>query len=503
MHAPHLQPGTAAAAAPLGRSTFQETDSMHTHRSLTRVGQAAAALCLALAATLPAPALAAGEAKNVIFFLGDGMGPVTVTASRIYKYGEAGTLTMETLPRSARVKTYSLDAQTTDSAPSMAAYTTGVKSRNEVIAMDGNTFSREPSSDTSVTPAVANAVNNCPATGNGASVPTILEQAIAKGKVTGVVTTARLTHATPAATYAHNCNRNAEYALARQAVPGGAGYNAALGNGVDVLMGGISYYWRPFNATTRPRGRPDGRDLVAELQGKGYAYASDLASLNAAPNGKIIALFDQAQSEGHMSYELDRDPAKEPSLAQMTAKAIDALAAKGTGYFLMVEGGRIDHALHGNNAKRALADTIAFDDAVKAALAKVNLADTLVVVTADHDHTMAFNGYSHLGNDILGKTTDYKTKALAKAADGKPYTTLVFGNGGGPRKASRDDLTNVDTSGDKNYLQEVGVSLGAPGAETHGGGDVMLFATGAGSNVFKGTMENTRVNTLLKQAFGF
>lgn len=456
-----------------------------------------------LASSAALPALAAGEAKNVIFFLGDGMGPVTVAASRIYRYGEAGQLTMESLPRTARVKTYSLDAQTTDSAPSMAAYTTGVKSRNEVIALDGNAMAKRPSSDTTVTPNVSNAIDNCPASGNGAAVPTVLEQAIAKGKATGVVTTARLTHATPAATYAHICHRDAEYAIARQAVPGGIGYNTALGNGVDVLMGGVSYYWRPFNAAANPRGRPDGRDLVAELQGKGYSFFGDLASMNAAPNGKLIGLFDQAQSQGHMSYDLDRDPSKEPSLAQMTVKAIDALAGKGSGYFLMVEGGRIDHALHGTNAKRALADTVAFDDAIKAALQKVDLSNTLVVVTADHDHTMAFNGYSHLGNDILGKTTDYKTKQVAKAADGLPYTTLVFGNGGGPRKAVRDDLTNVDTSGNKDYLQEVGVVLGTPGAETHGGGDVMLFATGAGSAIFKGTIDNTKVNALLKQALGF
>ena len=174
-----------------------------------------AATMMALAASA---AVAAGEAKNVIFFLGDGMGPVTVTASRIYKYGEAGKLAMETLPRTARIKTFSLDAQTTDSAPSMAAYMTGVKMRNEVLSMDGNTLAKRPSADATVTPNVGNAVNNCPAAGNGASVPTILEQAIAKGKGTGVVTTARLTHATPAATYAHSCHRDAEYDISRQEI---------------------------------------------------------------------------------------------------------------------------------------------------------------------------------------------------------------------------------------------------------------------------------------------
>ena len=471
--------------------------------------------CLMLAA---GHSFAAGEARNIIFFLGDGMGPTTVTASRIYKYGEAGKLAMETLPRTARIKTYSLDAQTTDSAPSMAAYMTGVKSRNEVLSMNGETRPVAPSKDASVTPAVSNAVNNCPATGNGAAAQTILELAIANGKSTGVVTTARLTHATPAATYAHVCHRNAEYEIARQATPGGAGFNPALGKGVDVLMGGVSYFWRPFNATTNTRGRPDGRDLVGEMQSKGYRFASDLASMNAVPaasGGKLLALFDFAVPEGHMSYDLDRDPAREPSLAQMTSKAIDLLSKNGAGYFLMVEGGRIDHALHGTNAARALADTIAFDDAIQAALAKVDLSNTLVVVTADHDHTLAFNGYSSKGNPILGKTDNFQTPGVsARAADGKPYTTLVFGNGSGngsvttnggaTRQAVRDDVTNVDTT-HKDYNQQIGVQLAgtSAGGETHGSGDVMLFAAGAGRTGLKGTLDNTAVFGQLKSAFGF
>lgn len=457
-----------------------------------------------LAMTCALSAFADGEAKNVIFFLGDGMGPVTVTASRIYKYGESGKLAMDTLGRTARVKTYSLDAQTTDSAPSMGAYMTGVKSRNEVVSMDGNTFAQGafvPTKD--ATTGVSSAVNNCPATGNGASVPTLLEQAISKSKATGVVSTARLTHATPAAAYSHICNRNAEYDIARQAVPGGAGANPALGaGGVDVLMGGDSRYWVPFNTSIPGKGRPDGRNLVAELKAKGYNYVNDLTTFNAAPTAsgtKIIGLFDQALDQGHMSYELDRNPALEPSLAQMTAKSIDILSKNSNGYFLMVEGGRIDHALHGTNAARALADTIAFDDAIRVALDKVDLKNTLIVVTADHDHVMAFNGYSHLGNNVLGKTTNNRTKQLEMAADGKPFTTLVFGNGPN-RSAVRADLTSVDTIGNKDYLQEAGIRLSS---ETHGGGDVMLFAKGAGSEGFKGTIDNTKVYTLLKKAFGF
>jgi alkaline phosphatase len=193
-----------------------------------------------------------------------------------------------------------------------------------------------------------------------------------------VVSTARLTHATPAATYAHVCHRNAEYEIARQTVPGGSGFNSALGAGVDVLMGGLSQYWTPYSATTNKLGRPDGRDLIAEMKAKGYSFASDLASTRAAPTSigsKLLALYDFAAGEGHMSYELDRDPAKEPSLSEMTTKAMDVLANNKKGYFLMVEGGRIDHALHSTNAARALAEAKAFDAAVKAAIAKAKLTD--------------------------------------------------------------------------------------------------------------------------------
>jgi alkaline phosphatase len=465
------------------------------------------AICTAVWA-VAGSAAAVGEAKNVIFFLGDGMGPVTVTAARIAKYKEEGSTTMDSLPYTARIKTYSLDAQTTDSAPSMAAYMTGVKQRNEVLSMDGTTVAipYRPSADT--TTGVSNAVNKCPATGNGVASKTLLESAIAQSKATGVVTTARLTHATPAATYAHVCHRDAEYDISRQAVPGGAGYNSALGTGVDVLLGGISSYWIPYDATAK-RGRPDGRDLVTELKGKGYSFANDLTTLNAAPTStgaKLIGLFDQALAQGHMSFELDRDPAKEPSLAQMTTKALDILSKNANGFFLMVEGGRIDHALHGTNAARALADTIAFDDAIKAAIDKVKtfdptLANTLIVVTADHDHTIAFNGYGKRGTDILGVNINYASGVPSTDANGINYSTLVFGNGSN-RPDTRVALDPAVVAG-KDYLQEVAIRRGAVGTETHGGGDVMLFATGAGANTFKGTIDNTKVFGLVKSAAGF
>ena len=232
-----------------------------------------------------------------------------------------------------------------------------------------------------------------------------------------------------------------------------------------------------------------------------------------------------------MAYELDRvKPAlgyDQPSLAEMTDKALGVLSKNSNGFFLMVEGGRIDHALHGTNAKRALEDTLAFDSAIQTALDFMEkkdpgLKNTLIVVTADHDHAIAFNGYPKIGNPILGTVKSYADGKPALAADGKPYTTLVFGNGGRPnadadsktnpedgnkawiarrRGAARDDLSNVNTF-DDNFLQEVGVVLGKPGAETHGGGDVMLFAGGAGAKIFKGTMDNTKVFGKVREAAG-
>ena len=463
----------------------------------------------ALAALASTSALAAGEAKNVIFFLGDGYGPVTYTAARIYTVKEEGSLITDAMPYTARVKTYSLDAQTTDSAPSMAAYTTGVKTRNEVIAMNGSTLAipYRPSAVVvtnadGTTTSVSNAKNNCPASGNGSASVTALELALAQGKGTGVVTTARVTHATPAATYAHVCHRDAEFDIATQATVGGAGYNPALGSaGIDVLMGGARSYWTPYNQTTNKTGRPDGRNLTAEMAAKGYTYVTDRSSLMAAPTAagsKLLGLFSPTS---HMTYELDRNPTAEPSLAEMTSKAIDVLSKNSKGYYLMVEGGRIDHALHDTNAKRALEEAKAFDAAIRVALSKVDLSNTLIVVTADHDHTMAFNGYGKRGSDILGNNIDYASGQPSLDADGNAYTTLVFGNGANRPDTRASNSTGTVTGND--YLQEVAIRVGGKGSETHGGGDVMLFATGAGSKIFKGTIDNTKVFSLIKTAAAY
>ncbi|SMC25705.1 alkaline phosphatase [Andreprevotia lacus DSM 23236] len=461
-------------------------------------------LIAALCAAALSPAYAAGEAKNVIFFLGDGMGPATVTAARIYKYGEAGTLSMEKLDRTARVKTYSNDAQTTDSAPSMAAYMTGVKMNNEVISMSADTKALDPAGK----PYLSGADSTCPAN-NGKAVDTMLEIAKAKGKAVGSITTTRVTHATPAATYSHVCHRDAENTIAAQAVPGGAGYNSKLGTGLDVLMGGGSRFFLPTTVTGGKR--TDGRNLINEMKAQGYTYAStgtELKAVDGKATNKLFALF----TNDHMDYELDRvkKSLDQPSLADMTLKSIDVLGKNSNGFFLMVEGGRIDHALHATNAKRALEDAVAFDTAIQAALTEMEkrdpgLKNTLIVVTADHDHTMTINGYGKKGSNILGTVKNYKDGTEAKDADGNNYTALVFGNGPN-RPATRKMLVEGSTDATQvlhdDYLQEAALKMGS---ESHGGGDVMLFATGAGvaSKTFKGTIDNTKVFSLIKQAFGF
>jgi alkaline phosphatase len=451
------------------------------------------ALLLAACLAIGGQALAAPQAKNIIFFLGDGMGPTTITAARIWKYGEDGLLNFEKIDRTARIKTYSNDAQVTDSAPSMGAYMTGIKINNDVISMrDAKPIA--PGKD-----ANGNAsVDRCGA-GNGSAQPTILELAKAHGKAVGSITTTELTHATPAATFAHICDRNAQYAIAQQIVPGGAGYNAALGDGVDVLMGGGRMHFTPYDAARNPHGRADGRDMLAEFKADGYFVAATRADMmSARPGRKFVGVY----ADSHLDWAAAHRP-EQPTLAEMTAKSIELLSKNPNGFFLMVEGGKIDHALHAADAKNALSETVAFDDAVQAAIDRMRALDpglehTLIVVTADHDHTMVLNGYARRGNSPLDIVRGYADGQPTKDADGHTFTTLVFGTGPN-RPGQRADVDGAAAQAD-GYHQESGVRMAGEG---HGGGDVKLYALGAGAAPFKGTMENTHVFDLMKAAFGF
>jgi alkaline phosphatase len=218
-----------------------------------------------------------------------------------------------------------------------------------------------------------------------------------------------------------------------------------------------------------------------------------------------------------MNFDLDRDPAAEPSLAEMTTAARDVLAAtKKSGYFLMVEGGRIDQALHPTLGRKALQDGKAFDEAIAAAIEKVkltdpNLTNTLIVVTADHDHTLVMNGYAARAGKttatnpgILGLMRDYTDPSKPSLdADGMPFTNLVFGNGENRVNTARSAMTALTDAAvfDKDYHQEAAVQTAA-GSETHGGADVFLAAKGMAADTFHGILDNTKVFSLLKAAAG-
>ena len=456
------------------------------------------------------------HAKNVILFVGDGMGVSTVTAARILegqlngKPGEENRLSFEHFPNLALSKTYSWDQQTSDSAPTMTAMVTGYKAREGMLSVNHLTARGE-----------------CDAAKIAAnSLPTILEQAAAAGKATGVVSTARITHATPAATYAHTAVRDWEHdGLVAKACAGVANpvkdiarqlieVSPTVAKSLKVALGGGREYFRPNTQfdpedTTKKGLRTDGRDLTAEwvgTRGANAKFVFDQAGFDAATPGNtshLLGLFERS----HMEYEADRanDTAKEPSLTEMTAKAIDMLDNNRRGFFLHVEAGRIDHAHHAGNAKRALLDTIEFANAIKKAYEMTDPRETMIIVTADHSHVFTIAGYPHRGNDILGLSkevpaVDGAPTAPSKAGDGMPYTTLGYQNGPGANANPRsNDLSSVDTTA-LNYLQQAVVPMGS---ETHAGEDVAIYATGPKSHLVRGSMEQNWIYHVMKEAFGF
>lgn len=472
---------------------------------LTVLAAAFATSTLVACASVQPPAPPAPP-KNIIFFLGDGMGLNTLTAARIYAVGEEGELTLDTLPESAFVKTYSLDGQVTDSAASMSAYMTGKKVNNGVISMSPDTASIKPAADSNGNTTVSRCTG-------GQAVPTLGELARRHGKAVGVVTTTRVTDATPAAVFAHACHRSMETDIAAALVPGGAGYNAQLGSaGLDVLLGGGT---KAFMPAAQGGMRADGRDLLAELRARGVRTVSDTAQLNAADahsRAPLVGLF----APGNLAYDAARDPSRDPGLAAMTHKAVNVLSKNPNGFFLVVEGGMIDLALHDTHAKRALQEVVSFDHTLKATIAQMRAIDpglknTLIVVTADHDHTLLLNGYAKRTGrttatepGVLGLVRNVSNGKARLDADGRPFTIIGFGTGEhrvqGSRATAPELMASAVTADD--YHQEAVVRTAA-GDETHGGTDVYLGAIGAGAERFGGTIDNTRVFELIKQAAGW
>ncbi|XP_063851588.1 alkaline phosphatase-like isoform X1 [Scylla paramamosain] len=439
------------------------------------------------------------KAKNIILFLGDGMSISTVTAARILKGQYSGLwekeeLVWETFPYSAIIKTYTTDSQVADSAASANAYLSGVKSNKGTLGVDVNVD-----------------LGNCSAQLDDAfhlsSLASWFQDA---GRSTGFVTTTRVTHATPAALYAHVADREWEDDqevrrdgedpdrcddIAEQLIL------SDTGKRFKVVMGGGRRNLLPKAVTdvveNKKGYRNDGKNLIDMWQrqkassGSRAAYVwnrQDLLGLDTSNTDYLLGLFGYS----HMDYSIERDNTQDPSLPEMTKAALEILQRDAGGYFLLVEGGLIDLGHHGNKGKKALTETLEMDEAVKVVLSMVNLQETLVVVTADHGHSLSINGYPSRHTDILGV-------AEVSGEDYLPYSTLLYGNGPGYRThipGHRPDPSRQDMGG-VNYRQDAAVPLRSA---AHSGDDVGLWATGPHAHLFTGVYEQNYIAHALAYA---
>ncbi len=443
-----------------------------------------------------------GKAKNVILFVADGNGVGTNYAVRLFDgqqkgmLGEENVLPYETTDwYSALVKTYNINAQTPDSAPTAGAMNTGVKQRFNLINLQNGArhddFSRVKGNEL-----------------------TLMSEIVSDmGKSVGVVSTARITHATPAAVYAKTANRNWEDALpegcTQQKDIAAQLIDAMKAGTVDFVAGGGSRYFVPKGTTVDgvEGHRKDKTNLIENAKGLGVQWAGtgeawSKLKLDGSP---VLALFGKS----HMQYEADRAGSGEPSLAEMTEAAIKSLSTNKNGFYLKVEAGRVDHANHAGNLARAVRDGVAFAKAVAKADELTNDKDTLIIVTADHEHAIAFNGYCGRGSDITGlcyqvSKTDVKhSDKLATAKDGKPYTVAGYLNGAGSvlredqnYSGSRPELTQAQAT-DLDYNQQALIPMSS---ETHSGEDVMVYAKGPWAHLFDSTIEQNVIFHVMHHA---
>lgn len=446
-----------------------------------------------------------GRALNVILMVADGNGVGTNYATRLFDgqqqglLGEEHVLPYEAFPNLALVKTYNINAQTPDSAPTAGAMNTGVKQRFNLINLGEN------------------AVHDDCSTVTGNELDLFSERMSADGRSVGIVSTARITHATPAAVYSKTANRNWEASvpadcttqtdIATQLI------DAMQAGTIDFAMGGGRRNFVPTDVTTDEGGsgsRTDGVNLIERATALGAQYAFDTATaadLVLDGTTPVLALFE----DSHMEYEFDRADEEEPSLAEMTRMAIEHLSQNENGFFLEIEAGRIDHASHGGNLHRTLTDGVAFAEAVAMADAMTNDADTLIIVTADHEHAIAFNGYCGRGTPITGLCMGVSQQGVEHsgepltASDGKPYSVVGFLNGpgsvltqqaDGSYFGTRPDVTQDEVL-DPDYLQQ---ALLPTGSETHSGEDVAIYAKGPWAHLFDGTIEQNYIFHVMHHA---
>ena len=461
------------------------------------------------------------RAKNVILFIGDGMGVSTITAARIFEAqqrakrhalsaggaalpgfegGEENRLSFERFPATAMVKTYNSNAQVPDSAGTATAITTGAKTRIGVLGLLPGQGSEDCKRPEAFPRPLASLAKD-------------------HGMGVGIVTTTRITHATPAAMFAHSPSRDWEApdrtypadARASGCVDIAAqltGFPATL----DVVLGGGLSKFRPAGQGGT---RDDGRDLTVEWQkanpqGRFVESAEPFRALDPKAAGPVFGLFNA----DHLDFNFDADRQKEPSLAELASFAVRKLQAQsggrnGRGYVLMVEAGRIDHAHHLTNAFRALDETVELSKAIEAVQALVNSDDTLILVTADHGHVFTIAGYPPRGNNILGLIRPIaggegrtKLDADGNSLDqrGRTMPTLGYANGPQEIRAGGRVLSSDKASTDPDFLQFKTFSLGS---ETHSGEDVVLYGVGPGSALVSGSMEQNSIFHIITHALGW
>ena len=410
-------------------------------------------------ASAPAPVPSAPASperpRNVILMIADGFGPASATLGAAAK---GAPLAFDSLLVGS-VETSATDSRVTDSAAGATAYACGLKTYNGAIGMDAD---RQPCR-------------------------TILEAAEARGMATGLVATSRITHATPASFAAHVALRAEEAEIASQ----------LAASDVDVLFGG---------------GRTFFADLLGPMAEAAWHVATDRAGFDALDRLPAAALL----ADDHLAYEIDRDETAQPSLAQMTTRALDLLAAssdaRANGFFLMIEGSRVDHAGHGNDPAAHLGDILAYDAAVAAALAWA-AADgaTLVVSTADHETggmTLGRDGVYQWDPAPLLATTASHDVILSRAeaaSDPAEVVRLALGLDVLPEGAADALRAAQATPAAFRLLVRDLQSVPAGVAWTtsgHTAVDVGLYAFGPGAALFHGRMGNDAVGQALFEVLG-
>ncbi len=429
--------------------------------------------------------------KNVILFIADGAGSAHFTMARevAVHLGLREGLYLDP-HQTGSVRTRSARERVTDSASSATAYATGFKTENGAIAVD--TLHRP--------------------------LQTILEVAEARGMATGLVTTSRITHATPAAFAAHVSNRNMESEIALQ----------MLDAGVDVLFGGGRRFFLP---EARGGARSDGRDLLEEASVLGYRTIKDLQALEAVREGPALGLF----SESHMPWEIDGaqgEAPRVPHIARMTQKALEILQRSEAGFFLMVEGSRIDHASHAHDAAAALRETLAYDEAfeVARAFAEEN-GKTLLAAVSDHETGGLSLGRSLLDSDKADRVGeapaywqslysqalyDWSPERLARASVSVDAMASAVERGEDPgdvlsAMAGVESLTSMEAAAIRVARKEdrLGYVLGEIIARRagvawttlgHTATDVNMYAYGPGSGRLRGHLDNAEVGQRLFEA---